>query len=996
MNVNKKSLVIFGILSLFIGSILIINHGVRNGFSLDFNLEKESVPFESPYTSASSNQELIEEIIESKLSNFSEKGYFPHLYEASLQSIYFALYTLDSINRLYTINESKMTNFIMSYYSDEEELFIDNYAERYLDTNFTLYYYPLNTLLEVNCYAILALHILDQLDLINSADMIEYIWSCYQPVSSGFIGQPYNAALEPEFKIATMDNTYYAVKTLNILLSNWDSYQTEVNEIIIFINSLQKLGTHCGFKNDLEDGFYSLELFPQTEPTLYSSYYCIKTLEIFGPGALTSIRVNDFKAYLGELYDEELHYFDFTTNSYHKILNITIVPSALGLELAEIYSFSNISYSSVLAFILNQRSSAGGWGSSTANSYYELIDTFQVIYCLKELDEIAQFSTEAKDQIVEHLKLYSTFRGFAPLSQEYMSSTLFNDIISILSYYNHILEFDLESFYTSLKRSIFYSSSDCCQRFYSLTCLEYIEIFEGTIYFRSFPIEYNTQGTHNLVNKLNYMYNWRSAFEILSTFQKIYKLEDYAVECDFSNLISKITNAQFLDNTPQFSAFYGGFLPYPYCLNYEPELQVKYIDLEQSYYALRTLELLNDYLSLGELRNIGIDVNAFGTHIARHIVETPSELYFNPIYSDDLDSILENTYYMVELLLKLDEFSLPIQKIENFITNNLNYSNMRNIYFTYKISEVLDLGLEFDLNQTQNLVESLYSEEYHEFYPTTEKKEIDQRIFYYICELAKFSNMNVKGSVPDVVALGDSFDISVELGNLIVKDYGEYTSIRLESSQLGTFVLDRLDNNTYSKSDIFISVATKNYPVIIGNITIYEGVTLRSSYPFTIATTYEVLTELSKHELSNGIRITVEGSFVFGTEIEPLYESEVYCIIHRNGEEIGNVIFSSTDSTTYTNFLLEYKPSQGGDYRFDVYLDEKFQEDDRYLGQISYTHLTSNPDGSEAPPYYHAEILSSIPLIVGLIGAPLGIMAFTSRDKLKKMLKLSSKANSKQ
>ena len=849
----------------------------------------------------------------------------------------------------------------------------------------------MNTLLEVNCYAILALYILDQLDLINTADIITFIWSCYQPVSSGFIGQPYNAGLESEFKTATMDNTYYAVKTLDILLSNWDLYQTEVNEIIIFINSLQKTGTHCGFKNDLDDGFYSLELIPQTEPTIYSSYYCIKTLEIFGPGALTSIRVNDFKLYLSELYNEELSYFDFTTNLVYKLLNITIIPSALGLELSEIYGFSNISYSSVLNFILNQRSSAGGWGSSTANSYYELIDTFQVIYSLRNLNEISQFSTNDRDQIAEHINLYTTFRGYAPLSHEYMSTTLLNDIVSALSYNNHILELDLESLYTSLKRSIFYSTSDSCQRFYSITRLEYIEIFEGLIYFRSFPIEYYTQGTHNLIPDLNFIHNWRSAFEMLSIFQKIYKLEDYAMECNFSNLISKVISAQFLDNSPQYSAYYGGFLPYLFCLNYEPEFQVKYLNLEQSYYALRTLELLTDYLSLGDLRNIGFDVNAFGTHIARHLVETSSELYFNPIYSDNLDSILENTYYMVELLVKLDEFSLPIEKIENFLINNLDYNNMENIYFTYKISELLNLNLEFDLNQTQNLVGNLYSEEYQDFYKTTEKIEIDQRIFYYICELAKFSNMNVKSSFPDNVALGDSFDIFVELGNIIVKDYGEYTSIKLESSQLGTILLDRLDNNTYTKSDIFVSMNTENFPNISGNITIYEGATLRSSFPFTIATNYDVLTQISKRELSDGIRITVEGSFVFGTGIEPLYESEVYCIIYRNGEEVGNIIFSSSDSATYTNFILEYKPIQGGSYLFNIYLDDKFQEDDRFLGQISYAYLPSNPGGSNLSPYYQAEILSSIPLIVGLIGAPLGIMVFTSRDKLKKLIKSQSK-----
>jgi len=986
MNLNMKYIVIFGILSLCCSSILLFSTFSKNINLIDQNSVIEPFTFDSPSTSASSNQELIEEIIDHKLSNFSEQGYFPQLYEASLQSIYFALKTLESIDRIYLINENEMTNVIMSYYSEDEQLFIDRYAERYLDTDFSLTYYPLNTLLEVNCYAILSLEILDKIDLLNSAQMIAFIWSCYHPTSSGFVGQPYSAALELEFKIATMDNTYYAVKTLDALLSSWDLYQAEINELILFINSLQKLGTHCGFKNDLDDGFYSLELISQTEPTIFSSYYCVKTLEIFGPGALTSIRVNDFKAFLTELYNENLYYFDFTTNGVYQFQNITIVSSALGLELAEIYQVSNVNYINVLQFILEHRTSHGGWGSSTANTYYELIDTFQIIYSLKELNEISQLSSNDKEELVDHIDLYATYKGYSPMSQEYMSTTLLNNVISILSYYNRILEFDLESLYTSLKRSIYYSSSDSCQRFYSLTRLEYIEISEGLLYFRSFPIEYDTRGTHNYIPEMNYFYSWRSAFELLSIFQKIYKLEDYAAECDFANIISKIISSQFLDYSPQYAEFYGAFLPYYYCLNYELEKQVKYMNFEYSYYALRTLELLNEYLGLGELRNIGFDVIAFGTHITRHIVETSSELYFNPLYSDNLDSILENTYYVVYSLLALDEFTLSTQKIKNFILNNLDYSNMQNVYFAYKLSELLEFNLDFDLNQTQSLVQTLYSERYNEFFPSIEKDCIDHRIFPYICDLAKFSAMSINSTYPSSVFLGDTFELSVELGNLIVKDYGQYTSVRLESNQLGTILLDRLAN-IYRKSEIFVSMDRGNYPTLLGNISIYEGITLRGSFPISITTTYDVLTQISKRELSDHIHITVQGSFVFGSGIEPLYESEIYSVLSRDGEEIGTIFFSSTDTATYTEFILDYKPLLAGNYIFMLFLNEKFSEEPKYLGQISYYYLTPNPDGIDLPLFYQTEILSSIPLIIGLIAAPMGVIAFTSREKLKKITK---------
>ncbi|MEJ2295410.1 MAG: hypothetical protein P8Y23_11680, partial [Candidatus Lokiarchaeota archaeon] len=716
-----------------------------------------------------------------------------------------------------------MLDVIMSYYSEEEHIFIDRYAQRYLDTDFSVDYYPLNTLLEINCNALLTLDILDQIDLINSLEMVSFIWSCYQPFTSGFIGQPYDIALDTEFKIATMDNTYYAVQALNLLLPNWDNYQSEVNEIIVFINFLQETENFCGFKNDIDDSFYSLELYPGIEPTILSSYYCIKTLEIFGPGALTSIRVNDFITFLSELYNEDDYFFDFTTNSY-RFANISnIIASALGLELSVIYDFSNISYSNVLLFILNHRTFTGGWGRSTDFSCYELIDTYEVIYSLRGLDEIEQLTSIDRMEIIEHIKLYATENGYFPLSQQYMSTTSFDDMISILSWHNHILELDLEALYSSLKCSIYYSDGEECDRFYALTRMDVIDISGGNIRFRSCPIEYYSQGNHQYTPDLRFRTTWKSAFELLHIFQNIYKLEDYASESDFSNLISKILSSQFLNNSVQYSEFYGGFLPYLYCLSYEPGRQIKYMNFEYSYYAIRTIELLKDFLGLGALKDLGFDISAFETHITRHIVESSSELYFNPLYSDELDSILENTYYMAYCLYALDDFSLSTLKIKNFIVNHLDYGNMKNVYYAYKLSELLNLDIEFDLNQTQSLVQTLFAEEYHEFYRTNKKEMIDSRVFYYICDMAKFSPMIMKSSFPVNVSLGDDFNISVEFGNLVVKDYGDYTSVRLESDQLGTIIFDHIENSDNYEAEIFVPMVPENFPVLSGNISIYEG-----------------------------------------------------------------------------------------------------------------------------------------------------------------------------
>ena len=86
-----------------------------------------------------------------------------------------------------TINQTAIIDYIMAQYDENSGLFMDKYAYRYLDTDFSQTYYPYTSVLEVNCYAILSLAVLDRLDLINSQDFVNFVWSCYNPSGSGFI-----------------------------------------------------------------------------------------------------------------------------------------------------------------------------------------------------------------------------------------------------------------------------------------------------------------------------------------------------------------------------------------------------------------------------------------------------------------------------------------------------------------------------------------------------------------------------------------------------------------------------------------------------------------------------------------------------------------------------------------------------------------------------------------------------------------------------------------
>ena len=122
-------------------------------------------------------------------------------------------------------------------------------------------------------------------------------------------------------------------------------------------------------------------------------------------------------------------------------------------------------------------------------------------------------------------------------------------------------------------------------------------------------------------------------------------------------------------------------------------------------------------------------------YIERNIIEGNESLYFNPRYTNKAETLLENTYYMIYILNALNSFSKNISKIKNFAILNLDYTNIKNIYYSYQISKILELDIHFNTAMIQQLIQPLYSEPFHEFYLTSELKTIDQEVFLWVCEL---------------------------------------------------------------------------------------------------------------------------------------------------------------------------------------------------------------------------------------------------------------------
>ncbi len=168
-----------------------------------------------------------------------------------------------------------------------------------------------------------------------------------------------------------MDNSYYAIKTLNILMKNWKMRLGERGELIEFILKLQT--SSGGFKNDRDSGSNFLRI---NDPNLFASYFCLKSLEAFN--MLDTINMPAFHLYLDDLFHSDRSYFDIEKN--YVIPNYTnIVATAIGLELIGLTGYAGIDQKEVLGFILRHRNNLGGWDGSTTAKIHELIDTFQII-----------------------------------------------------------------------------------------------------------------------------------------------------------------------------------------------------------------------------------------------------------------------------------------------------------------------------------------------------------------------------------------------------------------------------------------------------------------------------------------------------------------------------------------------------------------------------------------------------------------------------------------
>jgi len=306
----------------------------------------------------------------------------------------------------------------------------------------------------------------------------------------------------------------------------------------------------------------------------------------------------------------------------------------------------------------------------------------------------------------------------------------------------------------------------------------------------------------------------------------------------------------------------------------------------------------------------------------------------------------------------------------------------------------------FDVTLTHRLVQDLYSEESAEFFLNTDNNTVSQEAFSWICEMAGNDKIRINCQYSDNVMLGESNSMTASICNIILKDFGPYYMVKFESDQVGTEVFNKLPDNTFEK-DVFIFPDLDNYPQIVGDIIVYNGLVKVSEIPISFQTFYNLITSHNVSKTADNIHFEFNISISSGIGIYPLYDSNIYVDIYKNGQFLEQKSLSVDHNSIegYSLFNLDYSFSSIGEYHFEVYLDNPFESAHSLIFEASHqveeqvksSETTDNSEDSEETPEIEADYQNAIPLMIAIIIIPSSIIGVSTKLKRKTMSNLKAK-----
>ena len=453
-----------------------------------------------------------------------------------------------------------------------------------------------------------------------------------------------------------------------------------------------------------------------------------------------------------------------------------------------------------------------------------------------------------------------------------------------------------------------------------------------------------------------------STYLALTSLKNLRKLDDFATAHNLQFILRSTIQSQFLDEayTQNFGAFNFFYTPLTSAIKNE------LIALKYSYYAIKVMELIANELDLGAITTLGFDVDALDTYILRHTITTSSNQYMTDGMLVSPDSIIEQTYFGAYILKAINRNSLNTSKIYNLIESYINYSNIKSVYYCFKLSELLNLDFEFDILQVHSLIQTIYSADYNKFYLTADQTEFCQEVLYYIAEMAKTDHIRILASYPSEMILGGTITLEVNLANLILKDFGPYITVKLESDQLGSFIMDQQADLSFKK-EIFIPAIAANFPTVSGKIIVYEGSLEQTYIPFNVYTIYDTLAFLDTSETATKISFTMNASVSFFTGTQAIFDGKAYIKVYKNLLFIDQKYFSEQINLRHTIFHLDYYPSNEGTYRMEIFLFDGINPVPQKIAELNYT--CNNPDftgGYRGDAYEFYGLLIPLSIVPGI------------------------------
>jgi len=878
------------------------------------------------------NQSEIDALLNGRLEKYNQYGHFEEYYAPSIRDTYFALYVLDAIEKLNQTDEGVFYNYIIDHYSVITNEFQDDFSLRFYDIDNSEAFYQ-NSPLLTYCYAVLSLKILDQLNSLVQANIINYIWSCYDSNTGGFFGMP-SPDRSPQ-NISTAENTYFAVETLNELNIDWSYYATQKTQIISFLNSLQIQSpfnpfTHGGFNNDLDD---NVDTVLRYDPNLRSAYFAINTLDSLD--MLGAINLANFLQYMGGLYDLNsgcffYNYF-FRTGSQ---ISYNIISTALGMELADLIGFN---YDNLLSlnFLLNIRMNGGGWENTQYLGNYELIDTYEVIRYFKRNDKLSNLDSLVKEEIYQFILRFHHLNGFSSFSRDHTSLKIISNTVKAFKTHNRIT--DLNSYVQEL-----YNIIESVHKIYTFGNLG-----EGTFYgpvttnvssvnYRTAPLEYKGTKNHDYSQDIGFLHSVEQIYYALSALDNIFKLDDFSSANNLSELLEHLVDCQFLESGYE---RYGGFLPDYQFTQYPPEYYQDFILLHYTYYAIRCIEILDSEIDDGDILDNGIDILALDSFISRQLKVIDQNIYYDPYYSDEIGDIIENTYFMVYVLKAFDIYTLETDKIINYIINNIDYTNLRDVYYLFKLSQLLDYPVDLDLNAVRILIRDLYLESEKEFLESYNSEIPNTDVLYWICDIVVNDEIRLNYNIENFVGLGYYFSINASICNLILDNFEFNSDVKFESEDLGIFELEQ-QGGVYSR-DIYVPLNPKFISGINGCLSAYLGSEKVVEASIFLDTYINIVSEKSYHNTSSSV-LKVQFNYTIETSLGSalLENSSMYVdvILNNSFKEKESSQNNIKDDMVFHEFLYNF--SEGGEYVLEFYITHPYLDPFEFSPSIGKKELT--------------------------------------------------------